>query len=73
VAFPAAFAFFHLALANAESLALAAALICLFGFELVFAGVVPRNFAHLALAAAAIRARPAALILLVLGALAVTV
>ncbi len=63
MAFPAALAFFHRALAKADNLALAAALICRLGFDVVFAGADPLSFAHLARAAAAILARPAALIL----------
>ncbi len=64
MAFPAALAFFHRALAKADNLALAAALICRLGFDVAFAGGDPLSFAHLALAAAAILARPAALIFL---------
>lgn len=53
----------------AESLALAAALSFLRGFRADFADpALPFIFAHLALAAAAMWARPAALILLFLGA-----
>ena len=53
---PAAFAFFHRSFANADNLALPAALIFCLGF-------VPLILAHLAHAAAAIALLPAALIL----------
>ena len=59
---PAVFALAHRAFANAESLALAAALIFFLGFAAGFA--FPLIFAHLALAAAEILARAEALILL---------
>ena len=52
----------------AESRALAAALICLLGGDPVFAGLERLIFAHLFLAAAAILARPAALIVRFRGA-----
>ena len=58
---PAALAFFHRALASAESLARAAALMVLFVDRLA-----PLILAHLALAAAAILARTAGLLLLFL-------
>jgi hypothetical protein len=56
---PCALAFFHRAFAIADSLALPAALIFRFGFV---ADLLPLIFAHLALAPAAIAARPARLI-----------
>src|SRR6266436_6525955 len=59
---PAALAFFHRALASAESLALPAALIFLMGRGIRLAGAaVPLILAHLALAAAAILALAARL------------
>jgi hypothetical protein len=60
---PAAFAAFHRALAAAAIFALDAALIFLLGFRPGLADTALPYFAHLALAAAAIAARPARLIL----------
>ena len=54
---PAALAFFHLALAIADNLALLAALIFRLAFLAGLAEVFPFIFAHLALAPAAILAR----------------
>lgn len=70
--FPAALILAQRALANAESLDLAAALIVRFLTGALTAGFAPLIFAHRAFWAAAILARPAALILLFFGALAVT-
>ena len=67
--FPAFFALAHLAFANAESLALAAADIFRFGFRRALPAFFARIFAHLALVAATILAMPAALIFRFLGAL----
>ena len=64
VLLPADFAVFHRPLAAAESLALAALLIFFLGFSVPVVGETERLvLAHLARAAAAIAARPAALIL----------
>ena len=67
--FPAARAFFQRAFANEDKRALAAVPISLLGLATGLDEVIasPRNFAHLALAAAEIAARPAALILRCLG------
>ena len=73
VALPAAFAFFHLAFAIAESLALPAALIFFLGFLTALVAVELFSLAHRARAAAAIAARPAALIFRFLGAGAASV
>lgn len=65
---PAALAFAHLALANSESRFLAAGLTFRLRFCAGLAAGLPRLiFAHLALAAAEMAARPAALIFLFLG------
>ena len=66
---PAALAFFHRALAMAESLARAAELILWAGRALAVTGLVlPLIFAHRALAEAAIRARTAGLMVVLAGA-----
>jgi hypothetical protein len=66
---PAFFALAHLALANADSLALAAADIFRFGFRRALPACFALIFAHRALVAATILAMPAALIFRFLGAL----
>jgi hypothetical protein len=60
VVFPAAFAFAHLALADAASFFLAAALMMRFDLALLFEDFFLRYVAHLFLAASAIALRPTA-------------